>query len=75
VPAVGDTAVLGAAILAARGAGLVPDLETGVRRMTRIERTIDPDPVAHGRYAALFDVYRSLYPALAPTFAALARIE
>ncbi len=75
LPAVADTAVLGAAILAAHGVGLVPDLATGVRRMTRIERRIDPDPGAHARYSALFDVYRSLYPSLAPAFAELARIE
>jgi sugar (pentulose or hexulose) kinase len=75
IPSVADTAVLGAAILAARGVGLAPDLATGVRRMTRVDRTIDPDPAAHRRYSALFDVYRSLYPSLAPTLAGLALMD
>jgi sugar (pentulose or hexulose) kinase len=75
IPRVADTAVLGAAILAAGGAGLVPDLEAGVRSMTRVERTIEPDPSTRGRYAALYDVYRSLYPSLSPTFSELSRMD
>jgi xylulokinase len=71
IPTVGETAVLGAAILAAAGVEAVPDLETGVREMTSIERRIEPDPAAHARYDALFAVYRDLYPALAPSFGAL----
>jgi xylulokinase len=75
IPRVAETAVLGAAILAATGAGLVPDLEAGVRRMTAVERRIGPDPAVAARYAALYGVYRSLYPALAPAFAELARSD
>ncbi len=70
VPAIGETAVLGAAILAAAGAGAVPDLEAGVRRMTSTARRLEPDPDAHARYDELFAVYRELYPALRPVAAA-----
>ncbi len=65
IPVVGDTAVLGAAILAAAGSGLVADLEAGVAAMTAVARLLEPDPVAHARYDQVFDIYRGLYPALA----------
>ena len=71
IPAIGHTAVLGAAILAAAGTGLVRDLEAGVVAMTAVDRRIEPDPAVRARYDELFDVYRSLYPALAPTMHAL----
>ncbi len=72
IPAVGETAVLGAAILAAVGCGLIPDRAIGVRRMTAIERRLAPDPAVRRRYDRLYAIYRGLYPALAPSFAALA---
>lgn len=74
VPRVGETAVLGAAILGAAGAGLAPSLREGVVRMTATERVVSPDPATTDVYDALYGVYRSLYPALGPTFAELARI-
>jgi len=75
IPRVGETAVLGAAILGAAGCGLVPNLRAGVERMTATERVIEPDPSNASRYDELYGVYRSLYPTLAPTFAQLARLE
>lgn len=71
VPRVPDTALLGAAVLAAVGCGLAPDLATGVRSMTAVETRTEPDPVAHARYDDLFAIYRALYPALRPAFHAL----
>jgi xylulokinase len=72
IPSIADTAVLGAAILAAAGAGLHADLAAAVAAMTGIDRRIEPDPTTAGRYAELFAVYRDLYPALAPAMHALA---
>jgi xylulokinase len=72
IPAIGETAVLGAAILAAAGTGAVPDLEAGVAAMTSTARRLDPDSTAHARYDDLFAVYRDLYPALRPAFDAVA---
>jgi len=73
IPVVGETAVLGAAILAAAGAGVVRDLEDGVVAMTAIARRIEPDPAVRARYDELFGVYEDLYPALKPSFDALGR--
>jgi xylulokinase len=73
IPKVGETAVLGAAILAAAGAGAVRDLEDGVVAMTAVARTIEPDPATRVRYDELFGVYADLYPALKPSFDALGR--
>jgi sugar (pentulose or hexulose) kinase len=68
IPIVGETAVLGAAILAAAGVGAVEGLEAGIGAMTAVARRVAPDPVAHARYDEAFELYRSLYPALRPVF-------
>ena len=72
IPSVESTAVLGAAILAAAGTGLHEDLESAVAAMTSVARRIEPDPSVREVYDARFQVYRSLYPALAPAMHALA---
>jgi xylulokinase len=64
IPTVGDTAALGAAILAAAGVGAVASLEAGVAAMTSVARRLEPDPRTRGTYDAAFAVYRQLYPAL-----------
>jgi xylulokinase len=64
IPTVGETAVLGAAILAAAGVGAVADLESGIVAMTSVARRLEPDPATRARYDDLFGVYRDLYPAL-----------
>ncbi len=73
IPTVGESAVLGAAILAAAGVGAVADLEAGVATMTSIAARFEPDPDAHARYDELNAVYRDLWPAIAPTVHALGR--
>jgi xylulokinase len=66
IPAVGETAVLGAAIIAAAGVGAMPSLEAGVASMAAIARRLEPDPATRAAYDEAFGVYRSLYPALRP---------
>ncbi len=66
IPVVGETAVLGAAIIAAAGVGAVPSLEAGVAAMTAMARRLEPDPAARATYDEAFGVYRTLYPALRP---------
>jgi hypothetical protein len=39
--------------------------------MTAVERRVEPDPALRTVYDARFEVYRSLYPALAPAMHAL----
>ncbi len=64
IPAVGETAVLGAAILAAAGIGEFESLEDGVGAMTTVARSVEPDPATREVYEEAFAVYRALYPAL-----------
>lgn len=73
IPALGESAVTGAAILAAAGVGAVSSLEAGVRAMTSVAARLEPDPVAHARYASLYAVYADLWPAIAPTVHTLGR--
>ena len=72
IPAIESTAVLGAAILAAAGSGLHPDLEAGGDGDDgRRPAGSSPIPSVRAVYDARFAVYRSLYPALAPAMHAL----
>jgi sugar (pentulose or hexulose) kinase len=71
IPTFGETAVVGAAILAAAGIGAVRDLEAGVAAMTSVATRIEPDPTVAAQYDELYAVYRDLWPALAPTVHAL----
>ena len=64
IPVVGETAVLGAAVIAAAGAGQVADLEAGVAAMTGITRRILPNAALRPAYGEGYAVYRALYPAL-----------
>ena len=78
IPTVGETAVLGAAILAAVGVGAFASLEAGVAAMTSVARRLEPDPAVRGAYDDAFATYKALYPALRPVFdggAGLARLH
>lgn len=66
VPAVLETAVLGAAILGAVGVGLHPDPATAIRAMTTIDSRIHPRREFAPLYDRVFEAYRALYPATAP---------
>jgi len=68
-----EGAAYGAALLAGVGAEVFSSVEEAVTRTVRVtERTL-PIPENVQRYQALYPVYRSLYPALQPTFRALAQ--
>jgi ribulokinase len=58
-------APLGAALLAAFGAGLI-DAATVQRGWVAQQVRAEPDAAAHARYGGLFAEYVALYPALAP---------
>ncbi len=68
IPTVGETAVVGAAILAAVGVGAVPSLEVAVTAMTSVQRRLEPDPGVRDAYDEAFATYKALYPALRPLF-------
>jgi xylulokinase len=63
----------GAAILAAVAAGWYPTVQAACAAMVEVTDTTEPGPDA-GAFGAAYAVYRSLYPALTPSFAALAHV-
>jgi xylulokinase len=72
VPGVLETAVLGSAILGAVAIGASPDVASGVRSMTRIERRLEPRPEWRATYDRAYAVYTGVYPALRPVLEARA---
>ena len=66
VPEVAEAPSLGAAVLAAHGAGHFASIDDGIRAMVRPGRRIEPDPARVARYEAIYQRYGGLYPALKP---------
>jgi xylulokinase len=73
VPAVLETAVEGAAIVAATGIGAWPDLPAAIHGMTRIARRLEPDATHSRTYDATYAAYRALHPAIGPIVRGLAQ--
>jgi xylulokinase len=71
----GESSAFGAAILAAVGSGLFPDVPSACNAMVRRVETITPDPEAATDYQRLYPAYQALYPALKNIYADLARFE
>jgi FGGY-family pentulose kinase len=61
---VSEGPVLGAAMQAAVGAGMYPDLPTAAKAMVHTERTIEPDRDRHEEYSFWVDRYVELYPSI-----------
>jgi xylulokinase len=72
VPRLRETAAVGAAIVAAVGVGVHPDLPTAIRAMTAIDRRFEPDPDRRAIYDELYAAYTALHPAVAPIMRKLA---
>ena len=64
IPEQPEAPPLGAAILAAHGAGRFASIEEGCEAMVRIARTVEPDMKAHAAYGPIHDRYRAAYGAL-----------
>jgi len=74
-PHVPEASGLGAAVLAATGAGLHPDLATSVREMTRTGRVFEPRREAAAVYDVLYSqVYRHMYPRLRPFYQVIRKL-
>jgi sugar (pentulose or hexulose) kinase len=70
-----ETSGLGAAMDAAVGLGLHPDMGSAVREMTRVGRLFEPERRAHETYDALFRrVYARMYRRLRPLYEEIRRI-
>jgi len=62
---------LGAAILAAVGAGAFPTVEEACGKLISVTQSFEPDPEAAARYNVKYPIYNTLYKDLADTFAKL----
>jgi xylulokinase len=67
-----EGAAYGAALLAGVGAGAWPDVDSACRRTIHVTGSTQPDPTAVAEYERWYSLYRGLYPALKPTFDAVA---
>jgi xylulokinase len=63
-PQITEAGALGAAIMAGVGSGTFASYAGGVEAMVRLERTFEPDEAQHERYAAWFERYQQLWPAM-----------
>lgn len=74
-PSVSETSVLGAAIIAAVGLGYYPDYVAAVQGMSRISRTVQPDPKNQVLYAELYQqVYKKIYRQNKPIYRVLDKV-
>ncbi len=67
-----EGAAYGAALLAGVGAGVWHDVDSACRRTIHVTGSTQPNPAAVTEYERWYQVYRGLYPALKPTFDAVA---
>src|SRR5215216_1488724 len=70
-----EGAAYGAALLAGVGAGVWPDVDTACAETIFVRDRVSPNPKTFEVYRLLHQQYQKLYPALKPTFDALASIE
>jgi xylulokinase len=61
-----EGAAFGAALLGGVAGGVFADVHEAVSATVRVTRRIDPEPAWVNPYAAAYDRFRSLYPALRP---------
>mgnify|MGYP001572759809 CR=1 FL=1 len=57
------------------GGGAFGSFADGARQMVRPRAAIEPDEAAHARYAALFEIYRDLYPQVRPLYERLSSVR
>jgi xylulokinase len=67
-----EGAAYGAALLAGVGAGVWPDVDAAARRTIHVTGSTAPNPESATLYNRYYQSYRALYPALKPTFDAVA---
>ncbi len=66
-----DTSALGAAAVAARGAGIAPEGTV----FNRIRETVSPKGDMHDMLLARYAIYKELYPSLSEQFTAFTKLE
>jgi xylulokinase len=65
-PRITEAAAFGAALLAGEGAGLWSSAATAADRFLELAETYLPDPARHAAHTRHYELYREMYPALAP---------
>ncbi len=65
-PEIEEATPLGAAILAGIGVGLYKDEQDAFERVYKPGKVYEPNPKLTSLYAERFEIYKELYPALAP---------
>jgi len=70
-----EGAAFGAALLAGVGTGVWPNADTACAETVAIGDRVSPNTETASTYQSMYEQYQSLYPALKPTFHALAKIE
>jgi xylulokinase len=71
-PRVTEAAALGAALLAGAGAGIFATAAEAAERCLVLSDSYEPDAQRHAAYQQRFELYRELYPAIAPITRGLA---
>jgi gluconokinase len=72
-PAGHEGSAFGAALLGMQALGIVDSIDRA-GELVGIEDVVEPDPAAAALYARMLPTFADLYDALAPAFAALARV-
>lgn len=75
LPTHGEAAVLGAAMLAAVGVGLYPDIPSAAHLMVKESARVEPDPARRDVYDAAYRLYVDLYDAVAPLYPRSAALQ
>lgn len=65
-PRITEAAGFGAALLAGVGAGAFPSAAEAAGRFLQLTDTYQPDPARHAAYTRQYELYRQVYPAVAP---------
>ena len=65
-PRITEAAGFGAALLAGAGAGLFPSAAAAAQRFLLLTGDYRPDPARHAAYTRQYELYRQVYPAVAP---------
>lgn len=65
---------VGAALLAGVGVGAFSDPKEASEAILKVTSTIDPNEEWHGIYLDVYQVYKSLYPALKPMYDQMAKL-
>ena len=73
VPAASEVGALGAAICAAAGTSVYPDIPQATAAMSAITRRHDPDPARTGRYADRFATFQRITDLMVPVWDELER--